>query len=187
MGDLLIWVFDCMCLWAAAANCLLRGIISRQWFSLPFLPPIFLTAWIQALGLVGCFSPYSLVMSFSWFIRYVVLALDYSNSNLIYDIRRFTMRFPLHRLRHLFGATTTFCSSRPTFGFVFLSLSSLRYCLGISSKHGNLAFGLTMSISSGTLAKWNLTETSPAILRHVTLWLFWGGPVQHRYMGGQTV
>ena len=55
-----------------AANCLLRDIVSRQWFSPPFLPPISLTAWIQALGLVGYFSPYSLVMSFSWFIRYVV-------------------------------------------------------------------------------------------------------------------
>ena len=98
------------------------------------------------------------------------LVLDYySKSNLIYDVRRFTMRFPLRRFRHLFGATTTFCSSRPTFGFVFLSLSSLRYCLGISLKHGNSAFALTMSISSDTLAKWNLTETSRAILRHVIL------------------
>lgn len=123
------------------------------WFLLPFLPPISLTASIQALGLLGSFLPYSSVMSLSWFIR------------------RFTMRYPLHRLWHLCGATTTFCSSLPTFGFAFLSPSSLRYCLGISSKHGNSAFALMMSISSGILAKRTLTETSPAILKHVILWL----------------
>lgn len=100
------------------------------------------------------------------------LSLDYSKvgSHFLYMIvRLFTMRFPLRRFRHLFGATTTFCSSRPTFGFVFLSLSYLLYCLGISSKHGNLGTARTMSISFDTLAKWNLKETSPAILRHVIL------------------
>ena len=39
-----------------AANCPLTDIVSRQWFSPPFLPPVSLTAWIQALGLVGYFD-----------------------------------------------------------------------------------------------------------------------------------
>ena len=179
-----------MCLFWLAPNCVLRDVLmSRQWSSPVSLPPISLMAWIQALGLVGYFSPYSLVMSFYCFIRYVVSRVRLFKSRISFMIvRLFTMRFPLHRFRHLSGATTTFCSSRPTFGYVFLSLSSLRYCLGTFLKHGISAFALTMSISSGTLAKWILKGTSPAILRHVILWVSWEGPVQHhRYMNGETV
>ena len=39
-----LYEFSTVCVFWLAANCLLKDIISRQWFSRPFLPPISLTA-----------------------------------------------------------------------------------------------------------------------------------------------